>query len=127
MKALIDTHVLLWWDSDPGKLSAPVLALLQCTGVSLFLSVVSIWEIIIKQQSGKLTIHRPLPTILAQQQAQGIQILSVALDHVMEVANLPAIHKDPFDRLLIAQARVEGLEMVTADANIVQYPVTVFW
>ena len=74
-----------------------------------------------------MTLTGPLRTILAQQQANGVQILPVKLDHVLAVESLPAVHKDPFDRLLIAQANVEGAVLVSADALVAQYPVSVLW
>ena len=77
MKGLLDTHVFIWWDSDPSKLSAPALAFLQDPANTVFLSVVSIWEILIKLQLGKLTLGAPLASIVAQQRANGIQILPV--------------------------------------------------
>src|SRR5262245_23563310 len=107
MKGLLDTHTFMWWDSEPSKLSAPVLAFLHDPANTLLLSVVSVWEILIKLQLGKLMLGSPLATVLSQQQVNGLQILPVRLDHVMAVENLPALHKDPFDRLLISQANIE--------------------
>jgi len=127
MKGLLDTHTFIWWDSDPSKLSAKVLAFLQNPANTLLLSVASIWEILIKQQLGKLTLSVPLVTILAQQQANGIQILPVTLDHVLALESLPTPHKDPFDRLLVAQTNVEGAVLLSADPIFAQYPVNVLW
>src|SRR5437660_876360 len=104
MKLLLDTHVFIWWDSDPGQLSAPALAALRDPANSVWLSVVSVWEIVIKVQLGKLTLRLPLADIVAQQQANGLQILAVTLLHSLAVEGLPPAHKDPFDRLLAAQS-----------------------
>ncbi len=91
------------------------------------LSVASVWEMVIKAQLGKLALRLPLAGIVTQQQANGLQVLPVTLAHALAVEGLPAIHKDPFDRMLIAQANVEGAELVSADQVVRQYPVRVFW
>lgn len=77
--------------------------------------------------TGKLTLRLPLGDIVQQQQANGLQILPVTLTHALAVQGLPAIHQDPFDRVLIAQANIEGAELVSADQVIRQYPVRVLW
>jgi PIN domain nuclease of toxin-antitoxin system len=125
MKGLIDTPTFIWCDSDPAKLSPAALAFLQDSASTVLLSVVSVWEILIKQQVGKLTLRLPLQTIISQQIANGMQILPVTLGHVFAVEALPAAHKDPFDRMLAAQANVEGVELVSADPIFAQYPVKV--
>jgi PIN domain nuclease of toxin-antitoxin system len=127
MKLLLDTHVFIWWDSDPGQLSAPALAALGDPANEVWLSVASVWEMVIKAQLGKLTLRLPLADIISQQQANGLQILPVSLAHALAVEGLPAIHKDPFDRMLIAQATVEGAELVSADLVVRRYPVRVLW
>jgi PIN domain nuclease of toxin-antitoxin system len=127
MKLLLDTHSFIWWDSDPGRLSAPALAAIRDPANEVWLSVASVWEMVIKAQLGKLTLRLPLGNIVSQQQANGLRILQVTLPHVLGVEGLPAIHKDPFDRVLIAQAKVEGAELVSADAVVHQYPVRVLW
>jgi PIN domain nuclease of toxin-antitoxin system len=127
MKGLLDTHTLLWWDSEPGKLSVNALAFIQDPTNTLLFSVVSIWEMLIKSQLGKLKLAAPLTAIVARQQANGIQILPASLDHALAVESLPTLHRDPFDRLLIAQANVEGAVLVSADLIVRQYPVKVVW
>ncbi|HZY90997.1 MAG TPA: type II toxin-antitoxin system VapC family toxin [Gemmataceae bacterium] len=127
MKGLLDTHAFIWWDSDPSKLTAPALAFISDPANVILFSVVSVWEMVIKLQLGKLTLARPLHTILANQQANGIQALPVALPHVLAVEGLPTPHKDPFDRLLVAQANVEGAVLVSADPIFAHYPVKVLW
>src|SRR4051794_13113821 len=100
----MDTHTFIWWDSDPSRLSARALAVLQDPATLVLLSVVSVWEILIKSQLGKLSLRLPLEQILAQQVGNGLRILHVTLEHALGLEALPDIHKDPFDRLLIAQA-----------------------
>src|SRR5262245_39143538 len=127
MKLLLDTHTFMWWDSDPGQLSAPALVALRDPANEVWFSVVSVWEMVIKAQLGRLALRLPLADIVAQQQADGLQVLPVALAHALAVEGLPTIHKDPFNRLLIAQANVEGAELVSADPVVRQYPVRVLW
>jgi PIN domain nuclease of toxin-antitoxin system len=127
MRLLLDTHTFIWWDSDPGKLSAAALAALSDPANELFLSVASIWEMAIKSDLGKLTLRLPLADIIAHQRLNGIQLLSIHPAHVLGVVGLPAAHKDPFDRLLVAQAVAEGMDLVTADPVFASYPVRVFW
>ena len=127
MKLLLDTHAFIWWDSEPSKLSPAALAALRDSTHEVWCSAVSVWEIIIKEQLGKLSLRLPLADIVAQQQTNGVRILPVTLEHVLGVNALPPTHKDPFDRLLVSQANQEGATLVTADVVIAQYPVAVLW
>ena len=102
MKLLLDTHTFLWWDSEPSKLSSKVLALCQDRANMVLLSVVSVWEMQIKSQLGKLKLSLPLAEMVeTQRQANNIEVMSIALAHVLALENLPTPHKGPFDRLLI--------------------------
>jgi PIN domain nuclease of toxin-antitoxin system len=128
MKYLLDTHTFIWWDSEPAKLSPQALMVCQDRRNVLLLSVVSVWEMQVKLQLGKLKLTLPLKEILeAQQQTNNIEILSVTLAHVLALESLPVHHKDPFDRLLVAQAIVEESALVSADPNIAKYAVQVVW
>lgn len=128
MKLLLDTHVFLWWDSQPDKLSQYVLSLLQNPQNELFLSVASVWEMQIKQQLGKLELRLPLAQLITDQQfISDLQMLPILQAHALGVADLPPIHKDPFDRMLIAQASIEQMSLVSADGLIKQYPIVVLW
>ena len=127
MKLLLDTHAFIWWDSDPARLSARALAALRDPANEAWLSVASVWEMVIKAQLGKLALRLPLAGIVRQQQANGLQILPVSVAHALAVEGLPAVHKDPFDRMLIAQANVEGAELISADQVVRQYAVRVLW
>jgi PIN domain nuclease of toxin-antitoxin system len=127
MKLLLDTHAFIWWDSDPAQLSAPALAALRDPANEVWLSVASVWEMVIKAQLGKLTLRLPLADIVRQQQANGLQILPMTLAHILAVEGLPAFHKDPFDRALIAQTNIEGAELVSADRVVRQYSVRILW
>lgn len=128
MRLLLDTHAFLWWDLEPSRLSSRVLLLCQDPGNQLVLSVASVWEMEIKAQLGKLRFDKPLADmILEQQRTNGIEILPVLLAHALAVATLPVAHKDPFDRLLIAQAKVEAIPVISRDENFSAYPVMVEW
>jgi PIN domain nuclease of toxin-antitoxin system len=128
MKLLLDTHSFIWWDGEPSKLSARATALCSDPNNILLFSVVSAWEIQIKLHLGKLTLHRSLGDLIDEQRrVNGLEVLSVTLPHVLALSGLPDHHKDPFDRLLIAQANCEGATLVSADPVFAQYPVTVAW
>jgi len=128
MKLLLDTHAFIWWVSDPSKLSSRALALCQDPANSLLFSVASAWEMQIKVQLGKMELSQPLANIIADQQQSGnIELFPVILTHVLALENLPGHHKDPFDRLLIAQAIVENAVLVSRDEVFKQYPVNVQW
>ena len=128
MKLLLDTHTFIWWDSDPGKLSATALALCSDPANELILSVTSLWEMQIKHQLGKLSLRLPLIDIVAHQQAtNAVSILPILPAHVFSLDGLPTPHKDPFDRLLVAQTNSEGATLVSADAIFKSYPVRTAW
>jgi PIN domain nuclease of toxin-antitoxin system len=128
MKLLIDTHVLLWLAGDSKNLSTKVVDLILDEQNSLFLSFASIWEIQIKSQLGKLNITKLLPALIQQQcQANEIQLLEVKLEHIYALNHLQNHHRDPFDRLLIAQTQTENMTLVSADRIFTLYDVNLFW
>jgi PIN domain nuclease of toxin-antitoxin system len=128
MKVLLDTHAFIWWDSDPTKLSPQARAACEDRTNVVLLSVASAWEMQIKLQLGKLDLRLSLAEVIAsQQQTNDIQVLPVALGHVLALQDLPAHYKDPFDRLLIAQANVEAVVLISHDPVFAHYPVKVLW
>jgi len=128
MKRLLDTHAFLWADGEPERLSAAAKAACEDQDSELLLSVVSVWEIQIKIQLGKLALRSGLREIMgAWVQRNNLRILPVNLEHVLRLEVLPSHHKDPFDRLLVAQAQAEGCELISHDLLLRQYPVTVVW
>jgi PIN domain nuclease of toxin-antitoxin system len=128
MRYLLDTHIFIWWDSQPENLSAEILNICQDEANTIYLSVASAWEMQIKSQLGKLSLQMPLDEILeAQQRTNNLQILDVCLEHVLLLGKLKNHHKDPFDRLLIAQAIWEDTQIITADPIFKKYPAKVFW
>jgi PIN domain nuclease of toxin-antitoxin system len=128
MKPLLDTHAFIWWDREPAKLSSQALSLCQGRQNTLFLSVASVWEMQIKLQSGKLNLTLPSAGLIqSQQQTNNFEILPVLLTHVLALEQLPAHHKDPFDRLLIAQANVEEDIVISNDPMFLKYTNKVLW
>lgn len=128
MKLLLDTHTFLWWATEPTRLSPHVLALCQNRSTDLIVSVVSLWEIQIKAQLGKLVLTTSIPALIStQQNINNISILPVELAHVIQLDALPFHHRDPFDRLLAAQALCESAAFATADSIFTLYPVITIW
>ena len=128
MKLLIDTHAFISWDENPVRLGSRARAACLNSGNELWLSVASVWEIQIKTMLGRLALRKPLKHLIDDQVKQnGILILPVKFDHVLRLESLPARHKDPFDRLLVAQALEENCVLVSHEPMIAQYPVTTVW
>ena len=124
MKLLLDTHIFIWWADQPEKLSPVSLSALEDEANDLLLSVASVWEMHIKMQLGKLKLSLPLKELLKnQQEANDLTVLPIALKHVLTLDALPFHHKDPFDRLLIAQSISEELTVVTADSQFSAYSI----
>ena len=128
MNLLLDAHTFIWLDGERQKLSPAAAEACSASANALWLSAVSLWEIQIKMQLGKLTLRGSLAEILREQaRVNGLQILSLHSAHVLELSGLPFHHNDPFDRMLIAQARHEGWEIVSKDSEFKAYPVRVIW
>ena len=124
MKLLLDTHIFIWWADHPEKLSPAALSALEDETNELVLSVASVWEMQIKIQLGKLKLSLPLKELVKNQQdTNNLTVSPVALPHVLALDALPFHHKDPFDRLLIAQSIEEGLTLVTADSQFSAYSI----
>lgn len=128
MKLLLDTHTFLWWITDDARLSAHARELMSQADNELFLSAASAWEMAIKARLGRLEVSGDLSEIIPQQLARNaISSLPVLMSHALGVYTLPDHHRDPFDRLLISQAQIENIPILTADAAIGRYPVEVIW
>lgn len=122
---LIDTHVYIWLSSSPEKLKPQWHNLLADSNNHIYLSMASIWEMQIKYLLGKLKLAKPLEELISDIKNDGLyHILPIAEQHIFQLQNIPNIHKDPFDRMLISQAIHEKLTLITDDAKIMQYPVT---
>jgi len=128
MKLLLDTHTALWWVNEYEKLSPKAKAMLLDETHALYISIVSIWEIAIKVSLGKLTeLIGGVGTFLVKIKDMPILLLPIEPRYVEMVETLPFIHRDPFDRLLVATAKVDGLTILTADENIHKYDVLSVW
>jgi len=119
---LLDTHTVLWWLSDDPALSGEARAAIADPENTVFLSAVVVWEIRIKQRIGKLDLPDNFGEVLDR---QPFTELPVTIDHAHTIAELPAVHRDPFDRMLVAQAMVEHMVIVTRDESIADYDVDV--
>jgi PIN domain nuclease of toxin-antitoxin system len=120
MRLLLDTQVLLWWLGDDPTLGARARDLISAPENLIFFSAATIWEIRIKQRIGKLELSDAFADVLSE---QALEPLAVTVEHAHSLRELPLIHRDPFDRMLIAQARCEKLTIVTRDVTISRYDV----
>lgn len=120
MKLLLDTHAFLWWDLSDARLPEEFRAAIASPGNEVFVSAATVWEIAVKRGSGKLTFSGPVATAIEK---QGFSALPIIVEHVERAGSLPSLHRDPFDRLLVAQAQLEGLTLVTVDDQILRYQV----
>jgi PIN domain nuclease of toxin-antitoxin system len=121
---LLDTHAFLWAASNPSELSVAARAAIEDSSREVFVSAAVAWEIAIKYGLGKLELpHAPATYVPARIASLGFKPLAISVEHAVAVASLPAYHNDPFDRILVAQAQVEGLILITNDAAVRRYPV----
>lgn len=128
MRALVDTHVLLWWLKDDERLSAMARDVLADGDSHLLWSMASSWEIAVKARTGKLRLGRPIERLFGEIVGrQGLEILPITHEHCGRVARLPLHHRDPFDRMLVAQANQEKVPIVSADRKLDQYRVETIW
>lgn len=124
MKLLLDSHAFLWSAFEPERLPEDTRSAVADLGIPVFVSVATVWELNIKIGLGKLAVPDDLVEMVA---GLGYRTLPIHLHHAALVRALPPLHRDPFDRMLVAQARAEGLTLVTADHMIRQYEVPVLW
>lgn len=122
MKLLLDTHLLLWSAGQPERLSKEARALIEAPENELFFSSASLWEVVIKRGLGREDFKVDARLLRRGLLDNGYSELPIGSEHVVAVDNLPPIHKDPFDRVLIAQAQVEGITLLTADPTVAEYP-----
>jgi PIN domain nuclease of toxin-antitoxin system len=130
MRLLLDTHAFLWAATEPSMLSERARAAIEASDNEILLSTASVWEMAIKASIGRLSVLTTanLATVVSDQLRQlACGVLPVRLDHALRLASLPPVHRDPFDRMLIAQALLDGLTLVTRDAALGDHGVDCLW
>ena len=128
MKLLLDTHSFLWFVSGDPKLSVQARSLIGASENEIFLSTASLWEIAIKSSLGKLNLAKPFEVLIPQQlNLNQIELLNITIAHTAFLTTLPFHHRDPFDRLLIAQSHVEDLPMISRDSAFDSYSIKRLW
>lgn len=128
MRVLFDTHALLWYHLGDARLSTTALSVMDDPINDRFVSVASLWEIGIKVSKGKLLLNEPFVDFVQHAvHDNGFSLLPINTAHIERLLSLPFHHKDPFDRILVAQALVENVPLVTCDKDILRYPITQVW
>jgi len=128
VKLLLDTHTFLWWITDSDRLSRKARSLISSGTNEIFFSAVSAWEIAVKAELGRVTLPSDPETFVPQQITQNaFQVLPLQLRHALRVFSLPSVHRDPFDRMLVAQAEAERMPLLTGDSHFHSYPIKVIW
>jgi PIN domain nuclease of toxin-antitoxin system len=128
LRALLDTHVFLWWLVDDPQLPQNVRDIISDGSNDMYFSAAGCCEIAVKARLGKMTLPDKPDVFIADQLAlNGIQSLPIQSSHALHVFNLPALHRDPFDRILVAQAQLENMPIITADPLIALYQVQLVW
>jgi PIN domain nuclease of toxin-antitoxin system len=128
MKYLLDTHVFYWWDHEPTKLSATAMSAIKDPANDIYVSTINIWKVVVKSALNKLTLQNPIEQLVQTQcRVNAFRLLAVEAHHAYALRGLPPSHKDPFDRMLVAQAIADGLTLITVDAIFAHYPVPTLW
>jgi PIN domain nuclease of toxin-antitoxin system len=128
MNIIIDTHVFIWLDTQPEKISTTAMEICQNSHNQLYMSIASVWEMQIKMQLGKLKLDMQLNEMIeVQQQENDLNILNIYLKHIYQLQALPSHHNDPFDRIIIAQSLLENMPIISADNKFKSYAVQVLW
>ncbi|MBD2667167.1 PilT protein-like [Richelia sinica FACHB-800] len=125
---LMDTHTFIWYVTDDSQISNQVLEVINDENNQIFLSIASVWEMGIKHGLGKLSFNVPFETFIRQQMSiNDFTLLDIKISHINTVAQLPLHHRDPFDRILIAQAIVENIPIISGDSKFDAYPIQRLW
>jgi PIN domain nuclease of toxin-antitoxin system len=124
VRLLIDSHAFLWWSQPSPQLSLAARGAIADPTNEVLISVAALWELTIKVSSGKLSLAEDLETMVA---SQGFAVLAITFPHLTRLAGLPRLHRDPFDRMMIAQALAEGLPIATSDRVFASYGLQIIW
>ena len=128
MKLLLDTQCFLWWFAEPERVNPTAIEQIVAEDNELFFSVASAWEIAIKVGIGKLPLPEPVDSYIgSRMRLLGAKYLDILFPHACKVATLPLLHRDPFDRILVSQAQIEQMTLVTADEILAQYGIDLLW
>ena len=127
MKYLLDTHAIIWYMEESSELPQEITALIDNSEMDVCVCAISLWEIAIKMNLGKLEIMLTLDELLEYVKTREFRIINIENEHLLALLDLPYIHKDPFDRLLISAALIEELTIITVDENIQKYDVSWVW
>lgn len=127
MKLLLDTHAFIWFMTGDPRLSPRVKQEMENEDAEVYLSAASVWEIAIKSGLGRLALPVPVEDYLAEKREQGLREMSVGWNHAAAVAKLPLHHRDPFDRLLVAQSLVEDIPLASSDPELAPYGIKIVW
>ena len=125
MQLLIDTRILIWFFEGNKSLSKLRRQIISNSNNNVFVSIASLWEMAIKISVGKLTLAEPLADVIKQIAVENIEILPIAPEHTLQVSILPFHHRDPFDRIIIAQAQFENLPIMTDDSEFNNYKIKI--
>jgi PIN domain nuclease of toxin-antitoxin system len=127
MNLLLDTHALIWFQTDDSRLSESLMADIENEGNRIHVSIASLWEISVKYSLNKLQLKKNLPDFIFEIESSAIEILPITTKHLLQLTSLHYHHRDPFDRLIIAQALIENYAVVTQDKVFSAYDVNVIW
>jgi len=127
MNYIIDTHALIWYFEDSSKIPDKIVKCIDDATNNKYICSVSLWEITIKTQIGKLTMNFSFDELLAEISNSDLHVLQIENDYLTELSKIPLIHKDPFDRLIIATAIAEDMTIITVDENIRKYDIACVW
>ncbi len=127
MKYLLDTHTLIWFIEGDGKLHQNLKSAIENPENQIFVSIVTFWEIAIKQSLNKLELNNSIEDYINKVTENNIAIVSVSFEHILKLTTLPFYHRDPFDRMLIVQAIIENMVVISKDTHFADYEVTILW
>ena len=128
MKYLLDTHAFLWFVTDDNRLSSKAKSIIQDSNNEIYFSAASAWEISIKKKLGRLKFGKNLESFIVEQLTENsFSPLAITVSHSLYTEKLPQIHKDPFDRIMISQSKVENMVLITRDKEIREYKVSTVW